>query len=178
MTVYVTDACDPALRRTLRATCDRSGCSQPSERPAFQIPQGRGTIGSDGLPVGLRAAFGGTGVVEVVHCDDPDCLTATTALADALPGNYVGDFAHLGIGTDGLPVISHKHNDLGALRVTRCGTVRCDAGNESATIDDPPFIVGHETFVLGGSDGFPLILHRDSRINSVRVTKCWSRTCQ
>lgn len=176
--VYDTDAGNPALKRTFRVLCDRSGCNQPSERSTYPIPQDRGAIGSDGLPVGLRTPFGGSGVVEIVHCDDPDCLTSTVALADALPGNYVGDFPHLGIGTDGLPVISHKHSDLGALRVTHCGTVRCDAGNESATIDDPPFIVGHETFVLGGSDGFPLVLHRDTPTHRLRVTKCWSPTCQ
>jgi hypothetical protein len=173
--VYETDPYSPPLARTYHVTCDTTGCTPPAERPAYRAR--KVAIGQDGLPVGIRREFG-AGVLDVAHCDDAECLSSTAAVADALPGNYVGDFSHVAIGADGLPVVSHLHTDVQGLRVTHCGTIRCDAGNESATIDDPQFTVGYATFILIGADGFPLILHRDTRTQSLRVTKCWSRTCQ
>ena len=94
------------------------------------------------------------------------------------PANSVGVTASLAIGTDGLPVISHRDFTAGALRVTHCGNVACTNGNTSTTVDDPANSVGATTSLAIGSDGLPVISHFDSTAGALRVTKCASRTCQ
>lgn len=93
------------------------------------------------------------------------------------PANTVGEFTSLAIGTDGLPVISHRDLTAGALRVTHCNTVACTSAT-STTVDDPADEVGGFSSLAIGTDGLPVISHFDNTAAALRVTKCASRTCQ
>ena len=132
-------------------------------------------IGTDGLAViGHRDVSAGT--LRVTHCSNLACTTATSATVDTLPGE-VGHDASLAIGSDGLPVISHRANSASALRVTHCGNVTCTNGNTSTTVDDPANLVGYFTSLAIGTDGLPVISHRDVTARARRVTHCNNVTC-
>jgi hypothetical protein len=90
----------------------------------------------------------------------------------------VGFCTSIAIGSDGLPIISHQDLTAGALRVTHCGNVACTAGNVSTTVGDPANTVGVYTSIAIGSDGLPIISHQDQTANTLRVTKCATRSCQ
>lgn len=161
--------------------CTAGGCTALAARPPLAATSI--VIGGDGLPVGLPAAplgapVPGDGTLRVVHCDDLECLTSTIAVADAPASRYVGQDAHLAIGADGLPVVSHWDLTAQALRITRCGNAACTSGNVSATVDDPAQSVGSQSRIAIGSDGLPLIVHRDAAAQALRVTKCTTRDCR
>jgi hypothetical protein len=134
-------------------------------------------VGSDGLPiVSYRDVNGGS--LRVTHCGNLACTTGnlTTTVDDPASG-VVGAFTSIAIGTDGLPVISHQDVTAGALRVTHCGNVACTAGNISTTVDDQANIVGELTSMAIGTDGLPVISHRDATALTLRVTHCGNPAC-
>lgn len=168
---------DPTQGRGFRVVCSRASCTGPDGIGVFKSDAI--TVGADGVAIGVVTRRNGLdpGVLEVLRCGDSQCLNYTSAIADAPAGGYVGGFPSIVIGADGLPIISHLDSPAAGLRVTHCGTVRCDAGNQSTTIDDPVQEVGGQTAIAIGADGFPVIVHRDAPAQALRVTKCWSRTC-
>lgn len=134
-------------------------------------------VGSDGLPiVSYRDVNGGS--LRVTHCGNPACTAGnvSTTVDDPAVG-IVGLFTAIAIGTDGLPVISHQDVSAGALRVTHCGNVACTAGNVSTTVDDPANAVGEFTSIAIGTDGLPVISHRDATASTLRVTHCGNPAC-
>jgi hypothetical protein len=94
-------------------------------------------------------------------------------------GNEVGLFTAIAIGVDDLPIISHTENTTtnSALRVTHCGNASCTAGNITTIVDDPVNNVGWYTSIAIGVDGLPIISHRDSSAQALRVTHCGNVTC-
>lgn len=134
-------------------------------------------IGSDSLPV--ISYFDYTaGALKVAHCGNVACTAGNViAIVDA-PGNSVGWFDSLVIGTDGLPVISYYDNTALSLKVAHCGNAACTAANAITTVDDPANYVGQYTSLAIGTDGLPVISYQDVTANTLKVAKCGTRTCQ
>jgi hypothetical protein len=78
-------------------------------------------VGTDGLPI--VSHFDATaGALRVAHCGIADCSSGTTAVIVDDPANAVGSYTSIGIGVDGLPVISYAGSGL---KVLKCGTRTC-----------------------------------------------------
>ncbi|MEZ5418235.1 MAG: hypothetical protein R2708_12930 [Vicinamibacterales bacterium] len=133
-------------------------------------------IGADNLPV--ISHFDGTALaLRVTHCGNAACTADNVSTIVDDPAGAVGSYSSIAIGTDGLPLISHRDSAAGALRVTHCGNVTCTAGNISRTIDDPVNLVGFDTSIAIGTDGLPVISHRDGTAGALRVTHCGTIDC-
>jgi len=133
-------------------------------------------IGADGLPL-ISHLDETANALRVTHCGNAACTAGTTSYTVIGTANVVGAFTSLAIGVDGLPIISHHDGTLRALRVTHCGNRGCYAGNVSTTVDDPANQVGFDTSIAIGTDGLPIISHRDSTAQALRVTHCGNAAC-
>ncbi len=134
-------------------------------------------IGADRLAV--ISHFDSTAsTLRVTHCGNLLCGAGNVSTTVDDPPNEVGSDTAIAIGTDGLPIISHRDLTAGALRVTHCGNAACTAGNRSTAIDDPGNFVGYSTSIAVGSDGLPVVAHLDGDADALRVGKCGTRTCQ
>ena len=158
--------------------CGNAACSsgnlrrpiEPTESAAIAV-----AIGTDGLPV-ISHRF--NGALRVVHCGNALCSAGNlSTAADTDPG-LAGMHSSIAIGSDGLPVISHRGEASRTLRFTRCGNVACSSGNASTAIDDPVLEVGSYTSIAIGTDGLPVVAHKETTTEALRVTKCLSRSCQ
>ena len=157
-------------------TCTNGNTSTTVDDPANAVGFYTSlAIGTDGLPV-ISHWDQTAGALRVTHCRNVACTSATSTTVDD-PANAVGAFTSLAIGTDGLPVIGHRDDTAQGLRVTHCGNPACTSAT-STTVDDPVNGVGWNTSLAIGSDGLPVISHRESTTYALRVTKCASRTCQ
>ena len=92
----------------------------------------------------------------------------------------VGDHASVGIGVDGLPVVSYRdatNGDLNAdLKILHCGNEACTAGNQ-ATIVDSPGGVGTDTSLAIGVDGLPVVSYKDATNFDLKVLHCGNIAC-
>ena len=131
-------------------------------------------IGTDGLPI-ISHRNSTAGALRVTHCSNMACTSASSTNVDD-PANQVGSHASLGIGADGLAIISHHDSTLNALRVTHCNDVACTSAT-STTVDDPANNVGNYTSLAIGTDGLPVISHWDLTAGALRVTHCGNVTC-
>jgi len=81
-------------------------------------------IGVDGLPV-ISHQANAPGALRVTRCGNTTCSAGNVSTTVDDPINSVGRHSAIGIGTDGLPVISYQDQTAGALRVLKCGTRTC-----------------------------------------------------
>jgi hypothetical protein len=82
------------------------------------------TIGSDGL--GLISYHDLTnGELNVAHCSNVACSTAETAVLDPRPGEVVGWWTSITIGSDGFGLISYYNLPSGDLNVIHCSSPKC-----------------------------------------------------
>ncbi|MEZ5441116.1 MAG: hypothetical protein R3F15_06470 [Lysobacterales bacterium] len=115
--------------------------------------------------------------LKTVRCATPLCdgqrniVTVDHSTAD------VGDYTSIAIGSDGFPVISYRNGSAGALSVAKCGNPTCSI-RTPVIVDDPPNSVGVDTSIAIGADGLPVISHRDTTNEALRVTKCGNLGCQ
>ena len=169
----------PDAGGTLRITrCGNPACSSGnlSSNVASTDPDGRFpsmAIGVDGLPIISYRAIGGG--LRVTHCGDPDCRNGNASTTVAPDG---GADTAITIGSDGLAIISHQGLSLGAgrLLVTHCNNVACTAATTTFA-DDPQNDVGGFTSIAIGTDGLPVVAHKDFTANALRVTACGNVTC-
>ena len=125
------------------------------------------TIGADGL--GVISYFSTTsGGVEVAHCDDLACTSATVNTIAA-----AGTRSDIAIGVDGLPIVTFEN--AGAVAVVHCEDVACAATTlteiETATASFPAIVIG--------SDGLPLIGYRwtGGASGGLRTAHCQNVAC-
>ncbi|WP_291987854.1 hypothetical protein [Luteitalea sp.] len=159
--------------------CDNRACTSATtvaaDDPVTLVGQYASiAIGSDGLPVVSHREVS-TGALRVTHCHDVACTTATSTTVDN-PANEVGYYTSVGIGGDGLPVISHADVTAGTLRVTHCLDVACTAATTTVA-DDPANLVGDQTSLAIGPGGLPIIAHRDYTASALRITRCQNALC-
>src|SRR5262249_13771141 len=98
--------------------------------------------------------------------------TIDSALNDAYP-------VSIALGADGLPVMSYYDNVNGNLKVAKCANAAC-AGGATITVVDSAGIVGLQTSITVGTDGFPVVsyIHYVSAANFwLKVAKCANTAC-
>jgi hypothetical protein len=170
-----------ALRVTQcgNAACANSNVSTLVDDPEDADGDGESTsiaIGVDGLPI-ISSFDDAAGALRVTHCGNAACTAGNVSTTVDDPVNIVGLFPSIAIGADGLPIISHRDDTAGALRVTHCGNTACTAGNVSTTVDDPAADVGFDTSIAIGADGLPIISYRDKTAAALRATHCGNAAC-
>ncbi|MFN7979432.1 MAG: hypothetical protein U0P30_14950 [Vicinamibacterales bacterium] len=133
-------------------------------------------IGADGFPI-VSHRDATNGALRVTHCGNAACTSGNTSATIDNPVNAVGTNTSIAIGADGRAVISHQDSTAGALRVTHCATVACSTADASTNADDPANAVGTHSSIAIGTDGFPLIAHRDATLGALRVTHCGNAIC-
>jgi preprotein translocase subunit Sec61beta len=130
------------------------------------------TIGADGL--GLISYYDGTnGNLNVAHCSDAACTTATHTPLDTA-GN-VGTHTSVTIGTDGLGLISYYDETNLDLKVAHCSNTACSAA--TVTPLDTVGGVGRYTSVTIGGDGLGLITYYDATNGDLKVAHCNDTAC-
>jgi hypothetical protein len=170
--------------RLLFAKCANAACTTAS---AWQVlddagPNGVGSysaiaIGSDGLPV-VSYSDDTLGTLKVAKCMDASCASGTIlTTVDDHPVNSVGTFPSIAVGTDGFPVISYRDETAGGLKVAKCVNLNCTGLNVITTVDNPANDVGWDTWIGIGTDGLPVIRHRDGTADTLKVVKCASAGC-
>lgn len=135
-------------------------------------------IGTDGLPVISYHDFNG-GALKVARCINAACTGgATITFVDDPPGNNVGAFSSIAIGTDGFPVISYRDLTAGALKIAKCASPACVGGVTITTVDDPPVnAVGFFSAIAVGADGLPVVSHLDNTAQALKIARCTNAAC-
>ncbi len=130
------------------------------------------TVGSDGLGlISYRSVSGG---LDVAHCSNLACSTATTQSVDA---GIKGEYSSITLGVDGLGVISYYDGAGGTqdLKVAHCADVLCDVATSVAV--DTPGQVGWSTSITVGADGLPFVSYRDVGGGQVKGLHCPNVFC-
>ncbi len=135
-------------------------------------------IGVDGFPV--ISYHDSTGKwLKVAKCINAACTGVATITTVDTPLNDVGQYTSIAIGTDGFPVIAYQDYSSYSLKVAKCVNAACTGTATIATVDDPPNIqAGQYISMAIGSDGLPVISHRNSTDGILRVVKCGSPSCR
>jgi len=131
-------------------------------------------IGTDGLPIiSFRDATAGD--LDVAHCSNPQCTTATVSAADNGGTHIVGSYTSLAVGSDGRAVISYFDSTFKDLKVAHCNDVACTTATNRPvdTVGD----VGSYTSIAIGSDNLPIISYYDQMNVSIKVTHCSNLDC-
>ena len=132
-------------------------------------------IGSDGLPVIAHQDVTAS-TLRVTHCGDSACASGNTSTTVYDPPGPAGQYASIGIGGDGLPVVAHRDGSNSTVLVTHCGNATCTAGN-ATTVADYGYFGGAMPVLAIGTNGLPVIAHRDTVAGSLRVTSCAAADC-
>jgi hypothetical protein len=112
-------------------------------------------IGADGL--GFVGYYDDTNhLLKTAHCSNLQCTSASIISHTPEPGLWEGLAPSVSIGANGLPLVAHLDSPAYALKVTRCGDVRCGGATTTTvyTTDGQQF---QDTAVAIGADGLPLI---------------------
>jgi hypothetical protein len=133
-------------------------------------------LGSNGHPIVAHLEVTAN-ALRVTRCGNPSCSAGNVSQTIDDPAESVGAYSSIALGADGLPVISHRDNTAGGLRVTKCGNATCTAGNVSTTIDTLGAQVGYFTSIEVPSDGLPVVAHYNNAAGAPRVTKCGNPFC-
>jgi hypothetical protein len=158
--------------------CGNAACNSGNISTTVDSASGVGdngtsiTIGTDGF--GLISYNDSTnGHLKVLHCGNITCnsgnISSTVDSAD-----YVGAYASLTIGADGLGLISYYYENfptIAYLKVLHCGNTVCNSGNISTSVDTSAS-VGQHTSITIGTDGLGLISYRDSDNGHLKVLHC------
>ncbi|MDZ4813827.1 MAG: hypothetical protein SGI99_14620 [Pseudomonadota bacterium] len=133
-------------------------------------------IGSDGLPV-ISYLDNNLGALKVGKCVNADCTGSATITTIDDPGNSVGYYNAIAIGSDGLPVIAYQDLTARTLKVAKCLNAACTGAATITTVDDPANFVGFYTAIAIGSDGMPVISYLDSTAGALKAAKCLNAAC-
>ena len=136
-------------------------------------------VGSDGL--GLISFLDGTGL-NVAHCDDMLCGSATVATLDGWIGFRRGSDTSIMIGADGLGLISYHYRHLGTadeisqgdMRVAHCSDLRCSTGIVT-NLETGGGDLGLYNSIALGPNGLALISYSGEA--GVKVASCLSESC-
>ena len=143
-----------------------SGAAPGNYRPSI-------AIGLNGHPV-IAHFDEAASALRVTACGDADCDTWSSVLADDPATREVGRQTSIVVPPDGRPLISYHDTTVNRLRVTKCGTPSCSAGNVSTTLDAGTFSEGMTALAIG-ADGRPIVAR--SGFTFLRVTKCGNDAC-
>ena len=132
-------------------------------------------IGSDGLPVISYRATNGQGQPQlgIAKCDNAACSGGVT-FSTIFTGGGNPEHSSIAIGSDGLPVISHR--DFGLI-VTKCANVACTGQVTTTAVDRRGPDIGEYTSIAIGTDGMPVISYYDRSAGALKVAKCNNAAC-
>ena len=131
-------------------------------------------IGTDGLPV--IAYWDGTEeALKVAKCGNPACSGPNAITTVDNPGNNVGNYASIAVGSDGLPVITYWDLTDHVLKVAKCGSAACTMDNTITVVDSAN--AGREMSIAIGHDGYPVISYQDLTGNGLKIAKCGNGAC-
>jgi preprotein translocase subunit Sec61beta len=132
------------------------------------------TIGTDGLP--LIAYYDRTsGDLEVAHCNDGACTSATKATVAAGNDEAASLQTSVTIGADGLGLISYFDKANGRLKLAHCDNLACTNPQTSTVDGDGAYYFSSITV---GSDGLALISY-DAGVfgGGLKVAHCDNLLC-
>jgi hypothetical protein len=134
-------------------------------------------VGADGLPV-ISYADETAHTLKVAKCVNSACTGGTIiTVVDDPAVNRVGTYSSIAIGNDGFPVISYQDETAGRLLVAKCVNAACTGASTITVVDDPADIVGTDTSIAIGTDGFPVISYFDTTAGTLKVAKCVNAAC-
>ena len=113
--------------------------------------------------------------LRVAACADVACTSATKTTVDAT--GTTGQYTSIAIGINGFPVISYYDVANSDLRVAACADVTCSVYPATTTTLDSAGIVGWETSIAFGSNGYPFISYYDFTNGDLKVATCLSWSC-
>lgn len=87
-----------------------------------------------------------------------------------------GCASSIGIGADGLPIISYLDEDHDIVKIVHCGDPACSFGNIVTTIDGQIFL-GASTSIVIGDDHLPVIAY-SAVFPALRVAHCGDAECR
>ncbi|HQW81244.1 MAG TPA: hypothetical protein PLQ74_05185 [Pseudomonadota bacterium] len=134
-------------------------------------------IGSDGRPL-VSYHDGVPGSLKVAHCANTSCTGAATITTVDGPATHSGNYSSIGIGSDGLPVISYNDLNVGAIKVARCANAGCTGAATITTLDESLPLVASRSSLAIGRDGLPVIGYRGDFIGTLVVAKCGTLSCR
>jgi hypothetical protein len=130
------------------------------------------TVGVDGLGL-ISYRDSGNNTLKVAHCNDINCLNASTYTLDTI-GN-VETYTSITIGQDGLGLVSYYEATSQDLRVAHCTDIPCS--NVTLSTLDSSGDVGWDSSITIGIDGFALISYFDHTNGDLKVAHCNNTDC-
>ena len=88
----------------------------------------------------------------------------------------VGGYTSIAIGSNGYPVISYYDYTNSALKVAACTNAGCTVTPTISTIDFGD-VVGSESSIAIGDNGYPVISYSDSTNDELKVAACTNADC-
>ena len=156
------------------------------------------TIGTDGLPILSYYSFQKKSL-QVLHCNDLECLSFTTTTVDTnFPNGHndnharssVGTVSAITIGSDGMPLIAYqalpynsvyvpssstfRTTEFSMLKVAHCENIACTSSN-TYILDDSSW-TGKNPEIIIGTDGLGTIVY-GGKNDVVKVAHCKNLQC-
>ena len=131
-------------------------------------------IGTDGFPI-VSYHDSTAGGLKVAKCVNVNCTGLNVITTVDNPPGDVGRETSIGIGTDGLPVISYRDATAGGLKVAKCNSAACNTGATITGVASG----GANSRMTVPADGRPVITYelQAGMNSSIRVLKCGNAAC-
>jgi predicted regulator of Ras-like GTPase activity (Roadblock/LC7/MglB family) len=132
-------------------------------------------IGADGLPVIAYRDLTNFDL-KVAKCVNAACTAGTSTISTVDSAGFMGLFASIAIGADGLPVIAYLDNSNGDLKAAKCANAACTGTSTLSTVDSAGN-VGYYISIAIGADGLPVIAYFDASNFDLKAAKCANVFC-
>jgi hypothetical protein len=129
-------------------------------------------IGVDGLPL---IVYDGGRQLEVAHCSDLACTSATTSVLETC-GVGCQPHTSITIGADGLGLIGYTVSSVAHPKVAHCSDIACTAATIS-TLGEPDHFAFQTNSITIGADGLGLIAFLEPKGLVPKVAHCENVTC-
>jgi hypothetical protein len=129
-------------------------------------------IGVDGLPL---IAYDGGRQLEVAHCSDLACTSATTSVLETC-GVGCEPHTSITIGADGLALIGYTVSSVAHPKVAHCSDVTCTSATIS-TFGEPDHFAFQTNSITIGADGLGLIAFLEPKGLVPKVAHCVDIAC-
>lgn len=138
-------------------------------------------VGPHGLGLVVYNDAGANQILKTAACTDADCRTFVTSVVDQAPANsgvFMGGYASVAFGLDGLALISYNGDYTtsgGNLKVAHCSDVYCTASTK--IVADTGGHVGWRSSTAIGADGRGVISYQDATNQDLKIAHCSNLVC-
>ena len=129
-------------------------------------------VGVDGLPV---ISYDGGRQLEVAHCSDLACSSATTSVLETC-GVGCDPHTSITIGADGLPLIGYTVSSVAHPKVAHCADVACSSATIS-TLGAPDHFAFNANSITVGADGLGLLAFLEPKGLFPKTAHCENVAC-